>query len=92
MQAMVREFREEAGAMVLSWRQFCMLKGDGYRLYCFTAKENTGINPDTDEGTIAWYPVEKLPVNVLPNLLWLIPMANYKFDITATVIHKSPVC
>ena len=37
-QAIVREFQEEAGPEI-SWRQFCVLKGDGYRLYCFTSKK-----------------------------------------------------
>jgi 8-oxo-dGTP diphosphatase len=92
LQAMVREFKEEAGAAVTSWRQFCVMTGDSYRLYLFTSKEKTHINPGTDEGEIAWYPCDKLPDNLLPNMRFLIPMANYKFDITATVVHKSPVC
>ena len=92
LQAMIREFREEAGALVTSWREFCQMTGDGYRLHLFTSREITKINPGTDEGLIDWYPVDKLPANTLPNLMFLIPMANYKFDITATVVHESPVC
>jgi 8-oxo-dGTP diphosphatase len=90
LQAMTREFKEEAGPEV-SWRQFCVLKGDGYRLFCFTSRDKVEISTKTDE-KVAWYPVDRLPANILPNSLWLVPMANYKFDITATVVHKSPVC
>jgi 8-oxo-dGTP diphosphatase len=92
LQAMIREFQEEAGAKVTSWRQFCIMTGDSYELYLFTSKEEITINPSLDEGKIDWYPVDRLPENTLPNLLFLIPMANYTYDITATVIHKSPVC
>jgi hypothetical protein len=28
----------------------------------------------------------------LPNLKWIVPMANYKFDITGTIIHESEEC
>src|SRR4030042_422321 len=90
LKAMVREFQEEAG-VELSWRQFCAVKGDGYQLYCFTSRDKAEICTRTDE-KVAWYPSNKLPANALPNPLWLIPMANYKFDITATVIHESPTC
>ncbi len=90
LQAMTREFHEEAGPE-LTWRHFCLVTGDSYRLYCFTSQDKTDIYTKTDE-KVAWYPVDKLPDNALPNLLWLIPMANYKFDITAKVIHQSPEC
>ena len=88
--AMIREFQEEAGVK-LSWRQFCVLTGDGYRLHCFVSKDKTDIRTKTDE-KVAWYTVDNLPPNILPNLAWLIPMANYKFDITTTVIHPSKEC
>jgi len=88
--AMVREFSEEAGDEI-HWRQFCLVKGDGYCVYYFVSKERAEISSKTDE-QVGWYPVNKLPANALPNLLWLIPMANYKYEITGTVIHPSPIC
>jgi hypothetical protein len=45
----------------------------------------------TDE-IIDWYPVEALPENILDNLKWVIPMANYKFEITGTIFHESEEC
>jgi 8-oxo-dGTP diphosphatase len=92
LQAMAREFREEAGVEISSWRQFCVMTGDGYCMYCFTAREKTKINPSTDEGIIDWYPVDNLPANILPNARFLIPMSDYKYDITAKIYHKSPEC
>jgi 8-oxo-dGTP diphosphatase len=90
LKAITREFMEEAGP-IINWRQFCVLKGDGYRLYCFTSRDKTEISTKTDE-KVGWYPVEKLPANILPNMRWLIPMANYQYEISGTIIHKSPTC
>jgi 8-oxo-dGTP diphosphatase len=91
LEAMVREFCEEAGAEVLSWRQFAELTGAGYGLYCFTSRENIDIWTMTDE-EVGWYPVNDLPSNILPNARFLIPMADYKFAITAKIIHQNPEC
>ena len=93
--AMTREFWEEAGECDIAWRQFLFVTGTGYELYCFTAKSEgknlNNIHTATDE-IIGWYPVESLPQNILPNLKWIVPMANYKFDITGTIIHESEEC
>lgn len=90
--AMVREFQEEAGCLIDTWRKFGTVKGVGYKLHLFTA---TGIwevpETKTDE-KIGWYSINNLPDNILPNLVWMIPMANYKLPITASVIHNSPEC
>jgi 8-oxo-dGTP diphosphatase len=92
LQAMVREFREEAGAMVTSWREFAVMSGDSYKLNLFTAREKVKLHPTTDEGTISWYPVNNLPPNTLPNMRFLIPMADYKYDITAKIVHREREC
>ena len=93
--AMTREFWEEAGERNIDWRQFLFITGTGYELSCFTAKANrqnlNNIHSATDE-IIGWYPVESLPQNILPNLKWIVPMANYKFDITGTIVHESEEC
>ena len=89
---MTREFYEETGAYVHKWRQFCFVHGREYELYCFTSSSNgIRIKTMTDE-KVSWYPVDNLPLNVLPNLMWLVPMANYKYDITVTVEHESEEC
>ena len=93
--AMSREFLEEAGVS-LNWRQFCLMTGDGYELYCFTARgrnhDITAVRTMTDE-EVGWYAKQNLPANILPNLSWLIPMACYEAEmLQATVIHKNPRC
>ena len=93
--AITREFREEAGEDNINWRQFLYVTGNQYELYCFTAKADSKnlakIHTVTDE-IIGWYPIESLPENILSNLKWLIPMANYKYEITGTIIHESEEC
>ena len=93
--AMTREFWEEAGEDKIVWRQFLFVTGKEYELYCFTAKADSNnikkIHTMTDE-IIDWFPVEALPENILANLKWLIPMANYKYELTGTIIHESEEC
>lgn len=93
--AMTREFGEEAGERNIDWRQFLLVTGSGYELYCFTAKSDgkslKNIHSVTDE-IIGWYPIDSLPDNILPNMKWIIPMANYKLEITGTIIHESEEC
>lgn len=89
-QAMIREFKEEAGATV-KWREFCFLHGPTYELYCFTSRDDVKVDTMTDE-VISWYHIDKLPEKILPNLKWMIPMANYQFEITATIYHESEKC
>ncbi len=91
-EAMVREFREEAGCDGLSWRKFGLVKGTEYELHLFTATSDIAeIRSMTDEN-VWWYLIECLPKNILPNLSWIIPMANYKLPIMAEIIHESPEC
>jgi 8-oxo-dGTP diphosphatase len=91
-QAMVREFKEEAGCDILNWRQYCVVRGSEYELNLFTAKNETAeVRSVTDE-MVGWYPVGRLPDNILPNLKWLIPMADYGLPIKAEIIHESETC
>ena len=73
-EAIIREFEEEAGATV-AWQQYCRVHGDDYQVFYFSSRDRVDIRTMTDE-EVAWYPVSNLPSNALPNLAWLIPMAN----------------
>jgi 8-oxo-dGTP diphosphatase len=91
-QAMTREFREEAGCEGLDWRKYGRVRGNEYEVHLFTANnEIAEIRSVTDE-MVGWYPIDKLPDNILPNLKWLIPMADYKLPINAEIIHESETC
>ena len=76
LQAMRREFDEEAGLRVEDWKQFARL-GDsrGWVIYFFYAFGDVEhVSCMTDEPLFI-FPVHSLPPEVLPNLRWLIPMA-----------------
>jgi 8-oxo-dGTP diphosphatase len=86
--AMNREFFEEAG-ICATWRQFCLIHGSTYELYCFTSRIHTGTPKTMTDEKIGWYPSYELPANIIGNLTWLIPMARYEQTIIADVTHES---
>ena len=76
LNAMRREFCEEAGGFLESWEYYCTMTYPDAEIYCFRCFEPyTPINK-TDE-VISWYLIDRLPKNVIPNLNWLIPLALY---------------
>lgn len=90
--AMVREFREEAGVTLLGgWTRFAVLSnandhagGAGaWEMHCYRASEEDAayqVAPISDVGErINLYPVEMVASGMLPtipNLRWLVPMAH----------------
>lgn len=93
-QAMCREFREETGAIIGHGHlhEFVLVIGTGYRLHCFAAHiRGIKLKTTTDE-KVVWKSWHLLNHEVLDNLHWLIPMANYKFKLRGTIIHDNPEC
>lgn len=79
LDAMVREFYEEAGLQTKSehWRFFASLRTNDCEIFFFSAYGPTyGINSVTEE-RIEFYAVATIPIlpDMLPNLRWLIPLA-----------------
>lgn len=81
LQAMRREFREEAGVDIQDWLNFVTLTGTGedWRVNFFSAYDDRAsqVHSETEE-KIAFVFVEDLQINAYPtiaNLCWLIPMA-----------------
>ena len=77
IQAMRREFKEEAGAKIVKWENFCNLNSsDGsWYVYFFCSFEPATITTMESE-EVGWYPVNKiLELSTIPNLKWLIPLA-----------------
>jgi 8-oxo-dGTP diphosphatase len=74
--AMVREFKEEAGLLVPKWEHFATLTGSNSRIAFFrtTLPSLDGIKTMTDEDILAVRHGD-LPDDVVPNLRWLVPMA-----------------
>jgi 8-oxo-dGTP diphosphatase len=90
-EAMRREFKEEAGADIFSWRAFCYLQGidptDPWAVIMFVSEEPAEIQTVEDE-QVGWYPVNLIDgLGVISNLKWLIPMACAEPIATGTVLE-----
>jgi 8-oxo-dGTP diphosphatase len=89
-EAMRREFKEEAGCDGLEWRNLGLVWGSSYNLFVFSARCSTAqIRTVTDE-EVAWYPVKNLPSDVVRNVTWLVPLADYRLPVTIMVHHENP--
>jgi 8-oxo-dGTP diphosphatase len=88
LEAMRREFQEEAGLLVVPWHFFCELRDRGlpsqdpgaFRLNCFTAThpDFATIQTKTDEEIRAWDVAEvraARPGTFIANVPWLVSMA-----------------
>ena len=73
--AMIREFKEEAGLSIADWNHFCTISDDiNYECYCYLAFSDEMPKTETEE-EIVWYPTNCLPKDVVFNLHWMVPMA-----------------
>jgi 8-oxo-dGTP pyrophosphatase MutT (NUDIX family) len=96
IEAMVREFREETGALITSWKPFCTLLHSAeisqsspagpWTVHFFKATQVATLQSSTDE-MVKWWNAQvianRLNNYFVPNLHWLVPMALE--DITAEV-------
>ena len=90
IQAMRREFKEEAGAEIKKWENFCNLNSsDGsWYVYFFCSSESATITSMESE-KVDWYSVKKIPdLPTIPNLKWIIPLAIDNDAIFATAQEK----
>ena len=90
IEAMIREFEEEAGVVHEDWQHFCTLNGQFGTVYFYKTTGDLGeLRQMTDEMINKW-PVE-LPsslVKVIPNLKWLIPLALSEYNESSVVTHN----
>ena len=88
--AMVREFREEAGLEIPfdQWERFALMEGVGVRVDCFRALDVNlvgKVETKTDERIIVMnHNFVQADDSVIPNLRWLVPAA---FDRTVSHIR-----
>ncbi len=76
LEAMKREFSEEAGDFIERWEYYCTMNYPESIVYFFRLFGDYQITTKTDE-KVGWYSVNNLPDNVIPNLNFLIPLALY---------------
>ena len=78
----MREIQEESNLVTQksAWKEIGILHGvDGEVIFfglVYSGPESAAQN--SEEETIAWYDVEALPANIVPNLAWLIPITLSK--------------
>jgi 8-oxo-dGTP diphosphatase len=91
-EAMKREFLEETGGQVDSWREFAYMNHSGNEVHFFVAKsESITIRSLTIE-KVGWYNVDDIMAwehNIIPNLFWLIPLALDKDEVFVKIEDKS---
>lgn len=83
--AMRREFLEEAGADILDWKEFALLKVQDGQVHFFVAHGDYELQSMTDE-KVDWFDIsnlQKLPL--INNLEWLIPLALDKNNNYTTI-------
>lgn len=89
LQAMVREFDEEAGVLFYSWQYTTVLRGPDFEVHFFAACDDIIYSATRQEDEpICVYDVSKVmewPM-VIPNLKVLIPIALDRSGITKPVI------
>lgn len=77
-EAMVREFREEAGASIEIWENTIILEGDGFRVFFYVSYAEDsildGLQSMTEE-KIEIIDVASIGHDVIPNLHWIIPLS-----------------
>ncbi len=80
-----REFLEEAGVLIETWREFAALSVEGGVVHFFVAHGDYPLRSMTDE-TIGCYALEDLKtLPIIPNLKWLIPLALDSENLHAVV-------
>lgn len=77
LKAMRREFEEETGVALDSWKRFVTLQGNGWEVHFFSAYSTEALQrtrTTTDE-TVSWFWAKSGPPKEMANLRWLINMA-----------------
>lgn len=77
MEAMEREFYEEAGVRTLGWCHFGKGWGPDFKVHFFTRRGDLDeLRTTTEEKIEIITPIVATRTDVVPNLRWIIPMAR----------------
>lgn len=88
-EAMVREFKEETGAIVYNWNYVAVLQGSDFVVHVFSAADTDALmsaRTMTDESVVVLEVNKLLERNdVISNLHWLIPLCRNPSDVSLPV-------
>lgn len=80
LDAMIREFQEEAGLLIKDWEPTILLSGLGWEVQFFRAFSDEVLRSQEEERVSIHY-ITKIPkLNTINNLKWLIPI-QLDFDL-----------
>ena len=97
LQAMTREFQEEAGLDVTDWHQYCTLRGRNSEINFFysvmDAEHLTKVRTMTKEQLGIWSIARVSMWNfpLLPNIRWILPMALVAIKDKPTEVYEIAV-
>ena len=82
--AMVREFQEETGRRIPFWDRFLIMEFPGAVIHFYRVRVGSaildGLRTTTDEQVVVVDHRALGQAMVIPNLLWLVPLAAYTAD------------
>jgi 8-oxo-dGTP pyrophosphatase MutT (NUDIX family) len=81
--AMVREFKEEAGVEVENWQHFLTLQGHSAKIYFYAANDEGGLSKvvtktDEDVYAVRFRDIDDGFFETVPNLKWIIPLMRQR--------------
>lgn len=88
--AMMREFKEEAGVENTTWTYFALLDGPDYKVYVYSSCDPQAFDKAISKTDELVYRVDTNRLGeygVVPNLHWLVPMAKYPNDIFLATVQ-----
>lgn len=92
LQAMIREFEEEAGVNVPHWQHCITLIEQDMKWCVYIFRTHLQLDfmveyvQSMTEEEVDIYEVRKLPENVIPNLRWIIPMLTDQLHTPISII------
>jgi 8-oxo-dGTP diphosphatase len=90
LEAMRREFLEEAGVAVEDWQEYAVLNVEPGTIHFFASHGNHPIESKTEEH-VGWYRLDEVNhLPVIPNLKWLIPLALDPENARTVVEYRGP--
>ena len=88
LKAMIREFKEETGVLILDWKLSIILRPPEAIVFVYKAFNIRLSEVKTvEEEVVDTFYVDKLPYDIVPNLRWIIPvqLASIEGNIDVTI-------